>query len=104
MNAMEQPPEMIQVEVVYALPEKQMLIELTVPKVTTVQQAIEQSKILTHFPEIDLNRNKVGIFSKLCSLDTRLRAGDRIEIYRSLIADPKAIRQKRAVHSQKKST
>jgi len=97
------PAELIQVEVVYALPAKQMLIELTLPAASTVQQAIEQSKILTHFPEIDLNRNKIGIFSKLCSLDTPLRAGDRVEIYRPLIADPKAIRQKRAVNSPKKT-
>ena len=99
---MEVPPNLIQVEVVYAVPEQQMLIELTVPTNSTVRQAIEQSKILAHFPEIDLTRNKIGIFSKLCSLDTQLRNGDRIEIYRPLIADPKAMRQKRATQNQKK--
>ena len=71
MSAMEVPLNLIQVEVVYAVPEQQMLIELTVPTNSTVRQAIEQSKILAHFPEIDLTRNK-------SSLDTQLRNGDSI--------------------------
>ena len=72
------------------------LIPLEVPQGTNVQQAIEKSNILRLFSEIDLTQNKVGIFSKICMLTTLLREGDRIEIYRSLIADPKKIRQQRA--------
>nr|WP_207281027.1 RnfH family protein [Thiocystis violacea] len=63
---------------------------------TRVKEAIEQSGMLSRFPEIDLDLNKVGIFGKLVKLDQPLAEGDRIEIYRPLIADPKASRQRRA--------
>jgi hypothetical protein len=77
-----------------------MLIPLEVPHSTTVKQAIEKSGMLHFFPEIDLTQNKVGIFSKPCTLDTPLREGDRIEIYRPLLADPKEVRKRRATESQ----
>jgi putative ubiquitin-RnfH superfamily antitoxin RatB of RatAB toxin-antitoxin module len=86
----------IRVEVAYAKADEQLIIPLEVPQGTNVQQAIEKSNILRLFSEIDLTQNKVGIFSKICMLTTLLREGDRIEIYRSLIADPKKIRQQRA--------
>ncbi len=95
MKYMENPKTM-NVEVAYATPHEQMIIPLQVPIVTTVLQAITQSNILFIFDEIDLDQNKVGIFSKLCSLDTPLRDGDRVEIYRPLLADPKEIRRQRA--------
>lgn len=87
---------MILVEVAYAKADEQMVIPLEVTKGSNVQQAIEISNILHFFPEIDLTQNKVGIFSKICTLNTLLREGDRVEIYRELIADPKKIRQQRA--------
>ena len=87
---------MIRVEVAYAKADEQLIIPLKVPQGTNVKQAIEKSDILPLFPEIDLAQNKVGIFSKICTLTTLLREGDRVEIYRSLIADPKKIRQQRA--------
>ncbi len=84
------------VEVVYALPAVQRLKQITVPPGTTVQQAIERSGILQDFPEIDLTKNKVGVFGKLTRLDAPLKDGDRVEIYRPLLADPKEVRRKRA--------
>ncbi len=91
------PPALIPVEVAYARPERQLIVELDVPEGTTVEQAVRASGILTEFPEIDLGgKNKVGIFGKVVPLDRALRARDRVEIYRPLIADPKEIRRRRA--------
>ena len=92
MNA----PPTLRVEVAYALPTQQVLLQLHVPYGATVESAIVHSGVLTQFPEIDLARNKVGIFSKIVTLDTPVRDRDRIEIYRPLIADPKEIRRQRA--------
>jgi uncharacterized protein len=84
------------IEVAYALPEVQLIIELQVENGTTVEQAIQRSGILQRFPEIDLSLNKVGIFGKQVSPQQPVQAGDRIEIYRGLIADPKLARRQRA--------
>ncbi len=86
----------LHLEVAYALPLRQDLVRLTLPEGSTVQQAIEASGLLQKYGEIDLKRNKVGIFGKLSRLDAVLRDRDRIEIYRPLIADPKEVRKKRA--------
>jgi len=99
MNYMEN-QNLIHVEVAYATPEAQLMIPLDVLEGTTIQQAIELSGMITHFPEIDLGKNKVGIFSKMCSLDTILREKDRVEIYRMLIADPKEIRKRLAAEGK----
>jgi len=88
--------ETITVEVAYATPDEQRIIGLEVVPGTTLRQAIEQSGVLEHFSEIDLGSAKVGIFGKLKKLDETLRAGDRVEIYRPLIADPKQVRKQRA--------
>jgi hypothetical protein len=90
----------IRVEVAYAKQDNQALIELDVAPGSTVQEAINRSGILERFPEIDLNENKVGIFGKLARLDTQLNKGDRVEIYRPLIADPKEQRKKRAAEGK----
>lgn len=87
---------LMKVEVAYALPDEQVIIVIEVPQNTTIEAAIQQSGILEQFPEIDLGENKVGVFSKLSSLTTPLRAGDRVEIYRPLKIDPKEIRRQRA--------
>ena len=84
------------VEVAYALPDKQSLISLEVEEGTTIKEAIEASGVLDTYNQIDLTRDKVGIFSKFATLDTVLREKDRIEIYRPLIADPKKVRKERA--------
>lgn len=84
------------VEVVYAFPRRHTWLTVQIEEKKSVQEVITQSGILIYYPEIDLTRQKVGIFGKLVSLDTLVKDGDRIEIYRALIADPKAIRRQRA--------
>lgn len=88
--------EGIRVEVAYAEPERQWLRALTVAPGTTVGQAIEASGVLAAFPVIDLARNRVGIFGALARLEDRVAEGDRVEIYRPLVADPKEARRRRA--------
>lgn len=89
--------EAIAVEILYALPQDCFHREVLVAPETTVRTAIEQSGVLTRYPEIALDStHKVGIYGKVTKLDTALREHDRIEIYRPLIADPKTARKKRA--------
>ncbi|MCD9531691.1 RnfH family protein [Photobacterium carnosum] len=92
---------LIHVEVVFALPNVQRVLKLAVVAETSIQAIIEQSGILTMYPEIDLNINKVGIYSRNVKLDATARDGDRIEIYRPLVADPREIRRKRAEQAKK---
>ena len=94
-------PDEILVEVAYALPEEQVIISIEVPKKINIKQAIEKSGIQKKFPEIDLSKNKVGIFGKQTTLDHLLSDRDRIEIYRPLILDPKEMRRKRASKKNK---
>ena len=95
--------DLISVEVAYALPYKQKIIELLVEPGTTALQAVERSGIVNYFPEIDMSTLKLGIFGQ--SLGNKgqdaaaahiLHQGDRVEIYRPLISDPKDARRKRA--------
>lgn len=88
---------MIDVEVVYALEKEQEVIRLSLPEGATVMDAVTASGLVDKYPEIDPGgRNKLGIYAKLTKADTVLRARDRVEIYRPLIADPKAVRKQRA--------
>jgi len=89
-------PAELKVEVIYALPAQQPLLQVRLAEGATVEDAIRASGVLDEFPEIDLAKNKVGIFSKLVKLDEKVRDKDRVEIYRPLIADPKEVRRKRA--------
>ncbi len=86
----------MRVEIAYAKPQEQVILSLEVDAKTTVETAIRQSGLLQRFPEIDLEINKVGIFGKACKLEQILREGDRIEVYRPLVADPKEARRSRA--------
>lgn len=95
---------MIPVEVAYALPDRQVILTVQVPIDATVEQAVERSGILAQFPEVDLAKNKVGIFSRLVPLTQCVRAQDRIEIYRPLIADPKTARRERAARSEEENS
>ena len=88
--------EQINVEVVYALPQEQTLLSLQIPQGSTLGDAIRASGIMEKYPEIDLAKNKLGIFGKLSKEDAVLRDRDRVEINRPLIADPKEVRRKRA--------
>ena len=90
------PQNNITVEVAYALPHQQLIIPVQVSPEATAEQAIRDSGIMTKFPEINLSKNQIGIFGKLARLDTTLKSMDRVEIYRPLIADPKAVRKQRA--------
>ncbi|THF66437.1 RnfH family protein [Pseudothauera nasutitermitis] len=88
---------LIHVEVVYALPRRQELVRLSLPAGATVREAVEASGLLGRYPEIDVDGpSKLGIFARLVKGDAVLRDCDRVEIYRPLIADPKAVRKKRA--------
>ena len=89
-------PDEIKVKVVYARPLQSWSITVNLAAGSTLHQAIRSSGILEQCKEIDLARNRVGIFGKLRELDTEVREGDRVEIYRSLRADPKEARRKRA--------
>ncbi|MFB3090761.1 MAG: RnfH family protein [Gammaproteobacteria bacterium] len=95
-------PISIPIEVAYASPQQSWLIPFNVEEGTTIQQAIVTSGILDQCPAIDLKINEVGIFSKIVALDTLVRAGDRIEIYRPLILDPKQARRLRAKKEKQK--
>ncbi|OGI50390.1 MAG: RnfH family protein [Candidatus Muproteobacteria bacterium RIFCSPHIGHO2_12_FULL_60_33] len=84
------------VEVAYATPRRQEVVEITAPPGTTIEQAIRESGMLERFPEIDLAQHRVGIFGEVARLHDPVHDGDRIEIYRPLLADPKEVRRRRA--------
>jgi len=91
----------IRVEVVYALPERQYLRTVKLEEGSTVEQAIVASGLLELRKDIDLKSNKVGVYSRPVKLADTVSDGDRIEIYRPLIADPKELRRQRAEKSKK---
>lgn len=82
------------VGVAYADKFKQVWLKLEVPDDSTVRQAIEHSGLLNQFPEIDLEKQKVGIFGKITKLDAKLEEGSRIEIYRVITADPELVERR----------
>ena len=86
----------IRVEVAYATPERQLVLPLDVPRGCTVGEAIERSAIREEFPGLAVNFDAVGIFGRKAPAGQVLQPGDRVEIYRPLIADPKEARRKRA--------
>jgi putative ubiquitin-RnfH superfamily antitoxin RatB of RatAB toxin-antitoxin module len=88
--------EFLAVEVAYATPEQQLIVPVEVPLGTTAAEAVRLSGIEEHFPEIDLELNQIGIFGKKIKGDRELLAGDRVEIYRPLKADPKVVRRELA--------
>ena len=91
-------PDSIAVEVVYALADRQKLLRLSVPRGTTVREAAERSGIAELFPGLDLAAAPMGIFGKAVARPEErvLEEGERVEIYRPLIADPKEVRKQRA--------
>jgi putative ubiquitin-RnfH superfamily antitoxin RatB of RatAB toxin-antitoxin module len=97
----------ITVEVAYALPDKQLLKVLNIPQGTTALDAVKQSGVLQMFPEIDIESIQMGIFSQVLGTkglaepaSYELKAKDRVELYRPLIADPKEVRRRRAEESK----
>ena len=93
---------MIDIEVVYGIPTKQVLLSVSVPEGSSIEECLKLSEITKYFPEIIINEAKVGIFSHLEKLSTIIKEWDRIEIYRPLIADPKEMRKLRAAKLAKK--
>ncbi|AHG19102.1 hypothetical protein Z042_05355 [Chania multitudinisentens RB-25] len=91
----------IQVEVVYALPERQYVRQVMLAQGSNIEQAILASGLLELRSDIDLKSNKVGIYSRPAKLGDVLNDGDRVEIYRPLIADPKELRRQRAEKAKK---
>ena len=91
----------IRVEVVLAMPEVQELVVLEVTTGSTLADAITQSGLPELFEDFELDPTRVGIFGQKASPDQVLRDGDRVEIYRPLIADPKEVRRQRALMQAK---
>ena len=101
----------ITVEVAYALPDKQLLKVLNIPQGTTALDAVKQSGVLQMFPEIDLENIQMGIFSQVLGTkglaepaSYELKAKDRVELYRPLVADPKEVRRRRAEEAKAQKT
>lgn len=92
--------ENIKVEVAYALPDKQSIVPLTVPEGTTALAAAQQSGLTEQYEDLSLEDAKLGIFGKAVAPTQVLREGDRVEIYRPLIADPKEVRKARAARAK----
>jgi putative ubiquitin-RnfH superfamily antitoxin RatB of RatAB toxin-antitoxin module len=84
------------IEVAYATPQKQKIIVISAPAGTTLSEAIDRSAIQAEFPDMVVDPDRVGVFGRKATMDQVLRDGDRVEIYRPLIADPKEARRKRA--------
>ena len=84
----------MKIGIAYALPQRQVWFNVELPDGATIKDAIDRSGILNQFPEIDLEKNKVGIYGKVSKLDAVLNDGDRVEIYRPIICDPKTVPRK----------
>ena len=91
----------IAIEVAYALPDKQRIIKLDVPEGTTVMQAVIMSRMDSIFEDLTLSDDlKLGVWGKAVTIDRALAAGERVEIYRNLLADPKEVRRARAARAK----
>lgn len=93
---------MPRVEVMYATPAVQRGYAVDLPEGGTVRDAIERSGVLRECPQIDLDRDRVGVHGRLAALEDVLREGDRVEILRPLVADPKAARRRRAQRERRR--
>jgi putative ubiquitin-RnfH superfamily antitoxin RatB of RatAB toxin-antitoxin module len=91
------------VEVVYALPGRQRVIELPLlPDGLTARDAVERSGLLAEFPELATQPLVLGVYGAVCDGERRLRDGDRVEIYRPLRQDPRTLRRERAASAPRK--
>lgn len=91
---------MLEIEIVYGLPDKQVLKTMRVAEGTTVRAAALQSGLDSIFEDLSLHSAPLGIFGKAVKDDTPLRDGDRIEVYRPLLIDPKEARRKRVQNQE----
>ncbi|MGD0958954.1 MAG: RnfH family protein [Methylomonas sp.] len=83
------------VGVCYAQADRQIWLKLDVPENSMISEVIALSGLLDQYPEIDLENQKVGIFGKIAKLDTQVKDGDRVEIYRKITADPAQVQRRR---------
>ena len=90
------------VEVAFALPDKHEIVMLEVLPGTTAAEAVSQSDICHHFPDLEPEGARLGVFGKAVKNDYVLHAGERVEIYRPLIADPKEVRKQRAAAAKER--
>jgi uncharacterized protein len=88
---------LIEIEVAYAKPEEQVIVTVKVSQGTTIEQAVELSGLSARFPEIGYSGIKAGVFGMVCKPGQAVKKGDRVEIYRPLIHDPKEARRQRAL-------
>jgi putative ubiquitin-RnfH superfamily antitoxin RatB of RatAB toxin-antitoxin module len=96
------PQTSMQVQVCYALRDRQLLLNATLASGATIHDAIKASGILVQAPEIDISTLRVGVYGRLRELDALLQDGDRVEIYRPLTADPMESRRRRAAKRSSK--
>lgn len=90
----------LSIEVVYATAEHQWLLACVVPAGTTAREALRQSHLAEQVPGLDIEACPVGIFGKVVSGQHLVEEGDRLEVYRPLIADPKEVRKQRAAKAR----
>jgi len=93
-------PTALRVEVAYALPERQLLLAFTVPQGTTVREAVERSGLAARVAGLDLATAAFGVFGKVVAPDQRVRDGDRVDVLRPLLADPKEVRRQLAAQGK----
>ncbi len=91
---------LLDIEVAYATPDREFIVSLHLPRGASARDAIAKSGLLERLPEIDLAKNRIGVYGKIVALDHRLQQCDRVEIYRPLTIDPKDIRRLRANKSK----
>ena len=90
------------IEVVYALPDRQHVVTITLPpEGLTALEACERSGVLDAHDELRSRPPVLGVFGQVCSPERKLRAGDRVEIYRPLKHDPRDMRRERAAYQKK---
>ena len=94
------PERSVRIELVYALPAAQEVLELELPEGVTIRRALELSGLLDRHPDIGTDALAVGVYGRTASANTILKDGDRVEIYRPLVADPKQARRRRAARAR----
>jgi putative ubiquitin-RnfH superfamily antitoxin RatB of RatAB toxin-antitoxin module len=90
----------IAVEVVYCCADEQHVVQLAVPRGTTAREAVRLAQLAEHCPRFDEQGTTLGVFGRVVAPDAVLETGDRVEIYRPLVADPKQARRRRALRER----
>jgi uncharacterized protein len=93
----------MRVAVVFALPDRQEVVEVDLPEGATAAEALAASRLPARHPDFDFERATLGLWNRACPRDAVLREGDRVEVYRELQADAKALRRARVVRPSKRA-